>query len=420
MPIILPDLAEHSLSEGESRQLTQALEGVADAPDRELALLDDRLRRDRLFAELIIENATEGIVVVDTESRHLVWNAAIERINGMPRSAVLGRKIFEVFPQFLDHPVGHAWREALAGHAVELREFRFFAAARGAEIVYDADFTPLYDSSGAIIGAICMLREITERLRMEEELRRIQKMEAIAQLTGGVAHDFNNLLTAVVGCLELILHEHDRERVASLARTAMRSADRAARLIKQLLAFSRRQELQPVIADLNALLTEIETLLRRAVGDRVAMAIKCAPDLACCTVDPAQFEAAAMNLVMNARDAMPQGGHVTLATANIEIREPTPDLELPFGDYVAFSVADTGTGMTSEVMARAFEPFYTTKEIGKGSGLGLSMVYGFAKQSGGGIRLESTPGVGTTVTLYLPRATHSADEPRAAADRVPG
>jgi PAS domain S-box-containing protein len=401
---IFRDLSERRRGEAELRRLTEALGGLMAERDRELARLDESWQRERLFAELIIENASEGIVVLDTELRHLVWNAAIERINGMPRRAVLGRDLFEVFPQFRDHPVGHAWREALAGRPVEIREFRFASTARGGEVVYDADFTPLYDQRGRIVGALCMLREITERLHLEEALRHTQKMEAVAQLTGGVAHDFNNLLTAVVGCLELILHEEDRERVVSHARTAMRSADRGARLIKQLLAFSRRQVLQPVTADLNGLLAEIETLLQRAAGEGATVTLECAPGLACCAVDPAQFEAAAMNLVMNARDAMPQGGRVTLATANVEIGAAEPGFDLPPGQYVAFSVRDTGTGMTSEVLARAFEPFYTTKEIGKGSGLGLSMVYGFAKQSGGAVRLARALGEGTAVTLYLPRA----------------
>jgi signal transduction histidine kinase len=193
--------------------------------------------------------------------------------------------------------------------------------------------------------------------------------------------------------------------LASLAQTALRSADRGARLTQQLLAFARRQALRPAVADLNILLTEIEELLRRTVGETIDLILECSPDLSRCEVDSAQFEAAVMNFVINARDAMPKGGCLTVKTANVESRDLPVYLDLRPGDYVALSVGDNGDGVTPEVLARAFEPFYTTKEVGKGSGLGLSMVYGFAKQSGGGVRLDSTPGLGTCVTLYLPRAS---------------
>ena len=248
-----------------------------------------------------------------------------------------------------------------------------------------------------------MLRETTERLRMEQMLRQSQKMEAVAQLTGGVAHDFNNLLTAVIGCLDLILREENSQRVSGLALAALRSADRGARLTQQLLAFARRQALRPVIADLNALLADIAELLCRAAGDSVDMTIEYAAGPLCCEVDPAQFEAAAINLVTNARDAMPRGGRLTVRTRLVEFSDAPIELELQPNDYIAFSVQDSGEGMTQEVAARAFEPFYTTKEIGKGTGLGLSMVYGFAKQSGGDVRIDSVPGRGTCVTLHLPR-----------------
>jgi PAS domain S-box-containing protein len=370
--------------------------------------MEERLRRERLLFELIIENTSEGIIVVDNEMRHLVWNAAIERINGKPRSAVLGKTVFEVFPGFSDHPVGHAWREALIGRRAEMRDYRFFSPARGTEIIYDADFTPLYDHLGAIVGAICILRETTERHRMEH----LSKLETVAQLTGGVAHDFNNLLTAGMGCLELILRESKGQRITSLAETALRSINRGAQLTQQLLAFARRQTLRPVSADLNALLTEIEVLVRRAAGETIDVVFDCAPGLPRCEVDPAQFEAAVMNLVINARDAMPKGGRIRLTTRKVEMGQIPAHMDLPSGDYVAFTVEDNGEGMRPEVAARVFEPFYTTKEIGKGSGLGLSMVYGFAKQSGGGLHIESAVGTGTSVTLYLPTALLTAEHHR--------
>ena len=370
-----------------------------------------RTWRERLLYELIVENVAEGIVVVDSDLRVLVWNAGVERINGLPRHAVLGKTLYEVFPHLRDSPVGQAWRDALTGRRSQMRDVAYFAPARSTEIVYDADYTPLYDRAGSIIGAVSMVQETTERRRLQEMLLQSQKLEAVAQLTGGVAHDFNNLLTAVIGCLDLIFQEAAVPRVVKLAETALRSANRGTRLVQQLLAFARRQSLRPMTADLNALLGEIEVLLRRAVGERIEIVIDGAPELPACAIDTAQFEAAVMNLVLNARDAMPEGGRLTLRTRDVPASELAGDADLQPGNYVAFTVEDTGEGMPPEVRARAFEPFYTTKGASKGTGLGLSMVYGFAKQSGGGVRMESASGLGTCVTLYLPHASAPAGRP---------
>jgi len=368
--------------------------------------MEERLRRERLLFELIIENTSEGIIVVDNELRHLVWNAAMERINGQPRSAVLGKTVFEVFPEFSAHPVGNAWRDALMGRRAEMRDYRFFSQARGIEIIYDADYTPLYDQLGSIVGAVCILHETTERHRMEH----LSRLETVAQLTGGVAHDFNNLLTVAMGSLEMILRESERQHIASLAETALRSINRGAQLTQQLLAFARRQALRPVSADLNALLTEIEVLIRRAVGETIDVVINRAPDLPRCEVDPAQFEAVVMNLVINARDAMPGGGRLSLTTRKVGMAQIPAGIDLRSPGYVRLTVEDNGEGMRPEVAARAVEPFYTTKGIGKGSGLGLSMVYGFAQQSGGGLHIESELGTGTCVILYLPTASSTAED----------
>ncbi|HTV90029.1 MAG TPA: ATP-binding protein [Stellaceae bacterium] len=241
----------------------------------------------------------------------------------------------------------------------------------------------------------------------------------VAQLTGGVAHDFNNLLTAIVGCLDLIALEGAGERISGLADAALRAAARGTRLTQQLLAFSRRQALRPVVADLNVLLAEVAELLQRTVGEAVEIIIDGSEGPAYCELDPAQFEAAVMNLILNARDAMPGSGRVRLTTRRLATAELPTGIELAAGDYIAFSVRDDGEGVTPDVAAHAFEPFYTTKEIGKGSGLGLSMVYGFAKQSGGGVRLDTAPGAGVCVTLYLPRSEPRSDaaEPAASRDR---
>jgi PAS domain S-box-containing protein len=388
------------------------------ARTEELRKLNEHLINERALSDLIIENSANGIIVVDTELRHLVWNPAIARIHGRTREQVLGKTVFEVTPGFIDHPVGNAWRKAVSGERVEIRDFRFRSTARGgAEIVYDADFTPLYSRDGEILGAICILHELTDRRRVEEMLRQSQKLEAMAQLTGGVAHDFNNLLTAVSGCLDLIATEAESPRARRLVDTARRSAERGAQLIQQLLAFSRRQRLNAVSVDIAELLREIELLLRNVVGETIEIVANPPPaGLWHSRIDPAQFEAAVMNLAINARDAMPTGGRITLSTANIRNRDIPIEANLPAGDYVALTVADSGEGMTPDIAARAFDPFFTTKDVGKGTGLGLSMVHGFAVQSGGGLRLESAPGRGTSMTLYLPRdaSTATAEEGAAA------
>ncbi|MDB5503431.1 MAG: sensor hybrid histidine kinase [Tardiphaga sp.] len=248
----------------------------------------------------------------------------------------------------------------------------------------------------------------SERLKITEEaLRQSQKMEAVGQLTGGIAHDFNNLLTGIVGSLDLMqtrLNQGRTENVSRYINAAMTSANRAAALTHRLLAFARRQPLIPKSVDANALVVSLEDLLRRTIGERLDLMIVAAPDLWCTLCDPNQLESALLNLAINARDAMPDGGRLTITTTNERIEAPRPDAPalLP-GDYINIAVTDTGTGMPPEIVARAFDPFFTTKPIGQGTGLGLSMIYGFARQSNGHVSIDSVNGQGTTVNLYLPR-----------------
>ena len=250
--------------------------------------------------------------------------------------------------------------------------------------------------------------EIKGRLGAEEAFLQAQKMEAIGQLTGGIAHDFNNILTAIFGSLEMVLgSEEPDEMTRRMVTVALRSAGRGARLTQQLLAFSRRQVLQPKLVNLNALLLEMRVLIQRAVGEAIEVEFALAGELPSCLIDPAQFETAVLNLVINARDAMPAGGTVRIETRPATVPADTTDL--PRGDYVLLAVSDRGSGMPSDVLARAFEPFFTTKEVGKGSGLGLSMVYGFAKQSAGAAHITSVPDRGTSVLLYLPALAEVAE-----------
>lgn len=250
-------------------------------------------------------------------------------------------------------------------------------------------------------------REVQHRLEVEQALHQAQKMEAIGQLTGGVAHDFNNLLTIIIGNLELVVaRSHIDESCRRLAESALRGAEQGARLTQQLLSFARRGRLHSETLAIERVFGAVIALARRAVGETIELSAKVGDDLWPCCADQAQLQSALLNLVINARDAMPKGGRVVITARNVTVAEDAVDLVR--GEYLHITVQDTGTGMPPDVVSRAFEPFFTTKEIGKGSGLGLSMVYGFAKQSGGTVRIESAPDCGTTVHLYLPRTMLSS------------
>jgi signal transduction histidine kinase len=261
--------------------------------------------------------------------------------------------------------------------------------------------------------------EVAEREKIQEALQQAQRLEAIGQLTGGVAHDFNNLLTVVLGQTEAIIaNAKGNERITRMAAAAQRAAERGARLTTQLLAFARRQQLQPVIVAVPSLIANIGDLLRRAVGESVAISLDIEPGLWPCRVDQTQFESAILNLAINARDAMPNGGSLTVRAVNARPAEAEARrLDLVPGDYVVTSVTDDGAGMPEEVMQRAFEPFFTTKDVGKGTGLGLAQAYGFARQSGGTATIESAVASGTTVSMYFPRAEPGAPRADAAADQ---
>jgi signal transduction histidine kinase/CheY-like chemotaxis protein len=261
--------------------------------------------------------------------------------------------------------------------------------------------------------------EIDERERVEAALRQSQKMEAIGQMTGGVAHDFNNLLTVIVASLGMIERSvHDPKRVGRFATAALAAANRGARLTQQLLAFARKQTLRPQTLNANSLLHEFDRLIRRAVTDAIEIHHETDPALLPCQVDPGQFESAILNLVVNARDAMPNGGRLTITTRNVDfgLKDVALRPEVKPGRYAMVAVSDTGEGIAPEDLPRVFEPFYTTKEVGKGTGLGLSQVYGFVKQSGGHVMIESAVGAGTTVRIYLPEATETPSEEPAPPD----
>jgi nitrogen-specific signal transduction histidine kinase/CheY-like chemotaxis protein len=251
---------------------------------------------------------------------------------------------------------------------------------------------------------------VTEQRRVEEALRQSQKMEVVGQLTGGIAHDFNNLLQGITGSLDLLEKRLAQGRLSDLSRFisgAMSAADRAAALTHRLLAFSRRQPLDPRPVSANPLIASMEDLLRRTMGEQIALDLVLAPDLWPTLCDPHQLENAVLNLAINGRDAMPNGGTLTIATCNCDLDERSPfwSPDMRAGAYVCISVTDTGIGMSQETLEKAFEPFFTTKPIGQGTGLGLSMIYGFVRQSEGFTRIASQLGRGTSLHLFLPRTS---------------
>ena len=267
-------------------------------------------------------------------------------------------------------------------------------------------------------GMVCVCRDLSERRKMEEQLRKKQRMESIGTLAGGIAHDFNNLLTVIIGYGQTLLGKVENEpALRTDVEHIVQSASRAASLTRQLLAFSRKQVLQPRVLDLNGVVRDLEKMLRPVVGDDIVMVAQCAPNLGSVKADLTQIEQVIVNLVVNARDAMPSGGRLVLSTVNLDHAHANDnDRDIPAGRYVVLSVSDNGVGMSSDVVSRIFEPFYTTKGVGKGTGLGLSTVYGIVEQSGGYVAVDSKPGAGTEFRVFMPRCeghpeSQSTEEP---------
>jgi PAS domain S-box-containing protein len=398
-----------------------------DLTDRRAVM--EALRESEQRFRLLVEGVVDySLFMIDRQGIVQNWNPGAERTKGYRAEEIVGRH-FSVFYTEEDRAAGlpakalqiaaETGRYESEGWRVRKGGTRFWAS-----VVIDR----ILDAHGNAIGFAKITRDITERHQLErakEQLFQAQKLETIGQLTGGVAHDFNNLLTAVLGSLSLITQMTTDTRVKRLAETAARAADRGAKLTSQLLAFARRQTLRPQASDLNQLITAFDALLRRAVGETVSVETNLAPELWVAAVDQAQFQSALLNLVVNARDAMPGGGALVIETKNVVLDESGAAAltEIEPGPYVIASVRDSGSGMTDEVKRRAIEPFYTTKDIDKGTGLGLSQVYGFARQSNGQLEIESEPGKGTTVRIYLPRASDDAERatlPKGGAKERPG
>jgi two-component system, cell cycle sensor histidine kinase and response regulator CckA len=380
-----------------------------DITDRKRA--EQEMRQSQQKLSIHFEHTPLAVVEWDLQFRVAAWNPSAERIFGYSRPEAVGQHAsFIVPPEFRPH-VEQVW-QGLLKQTGGTRSANDNVTKDGRTISCEWYNTPLVDESGRVLGVASLAQDVTERVALEERLRQSQKMEAVGRLAGGVAHDFNNLLTVILGYSQILAEGVPAgSRLADSTAQIKSAADRASGITRQLLAFSRKQVLSPRIINLNDIMLNLDALLRRLIGEDVEVRTDLANDLGSVKADPGQIEQVIMNLALNARDAMPQGGKLTLETANAQLDESYSRSHQPAkpGRYVMLAVSDTGHGMSPETQARIFEPFYTTKEVGKGTGLGLSMVYGIVKQSGGYIWVYSEPDQGTTFKIYLPRVDQPAE-----------
>ena len=374
--------------------------------------ITERKRAQESHARLAtaVEQSAETVVITDADGAILYANPAFEKSSGYtceeavgqnPRILKSSKQDAEFYRQMwtaLSH--GEVW----AGHLINKRK-------DGTLFEEDATISPVHDAAGKIVNYVAVKRDVTKEMQLAGQLSQAQKMEAVGRLAGGVAHDFNNLLGVITGYGEIV---HRRlageDPLRGKVEEILKAAERAGGLTRQLLAFSRKQILQPRILDLNAVVSDTETMLRRLIGEDVELATRLAPDLGSVRADPGQIQQVLMNLAVNARDAMPEGGQIIIETrnANLDASYAATHPPTEAGSYVMLAVSDTGSGMDAATQARIFEPFFSTKEVGKGTGLGLSTVYGIVKQSEGYVWVHSEVGVGATFEIYLPRVDEAA------------
>lgn len=364
-----------------------------------------QLSKERLRS--VLATTPDGIITIDSLGIVETFSPSAERLFGFAAEEVIGNNVKMLMPApYRAEHDGYLSRYLETGERNIIGKGRQVTARRkdGTTFPINLLVDEINVQGSRVFTGI--VHDISDRVAREEELRQAQKMEAVGQLTGGVAHDFNNLLTVIIGNLEMLeMRLTDLGKSDVLLQEAMEAAELGAQLTARMLAFARRQPLEPKAIDLNALVLDMTDMLKRTLGESVEITVQLAESLSTTEVDPSQLQNALLNLCINARDAMPDGGQLTIETTQSGIDEDyakaRPDVTP--GDYVVLSVSDNGTGMTQEVQQRALDPFFTTKEVGSGTGLGLSTVYGFSKQSGGHLRVYSEEGVGTTVSLYLPQ-----------------
>lgn len=415
--IELADKPEGAFTADDRNELMQlasvagaALENLLSGQEREAALAQTRAAQARI--ETILSSISDAVYALDPDWRFIYLNDEAQRLLQRRRDELLGRNVWEAFPEARDTVVYTEYQRACA-HKVSV-SFEFFYPPL--QTWFSVRAFPHDD------GLTVYFQDITERVETEARLRQAQKMDALGQLTGGVAHDFNNLLTAILGAVDALDEQLAAGPDGARPHVAMirQAGERAAALTHRLLAFARKQPLDPRQTQINELLADFEPLLRRTLGEHIDIEFVRGSGLWKALVDPNELQNAILNLAINARDAMPDGGRLTIETANMSVARDYAEIHgIQPGQYVLVAVSDTGPGMPPEVVARAFDPFFTTKPAGQGSGLGLSMVYGFARQSGGHVKIYSEPGHGTTVKLYLPRADAATEADYRRVERAP-
>jgi PAS domain S-box-containing protein len=368
----------------------------------------DQLWEVSSHLDLVLNSLTDHAILTLDVSGHITsWNRGAQRTKGYDQSEILGCH-FSRFYTKADQDAGVPMRGLRLANEIGKHECEGWRVRKNGELFWaQVLIHPVRDVCGELRGFVKVTRDVSQRLQVDklrEELSQSQKLEMVGQLTGGVAHDFNNLLTTIEAGHDLMLaYTHD-ERVGRILDINRDAVARSKKLIGQLLAFSRRQVLVPKRSNMFNLISSLDALLQRAVGENIRLRWNLSPELPAVLVDQAQFQAVLLNLVVNARDAMPDGGWLTIFMDTITLKEdtyPAPFNAQP-GEYVVLGVSDTGTGMTPEVQARAIEPFFTTKPVGRGTGLGLSQCFGFARQSGGTMRIDTVVGKGTTIRILLP------------------
>jgi PAS domain S-box-containing protein len=412
------DITERKQLDSRLLALNETLEARVAERARQLeASFADLHESDRRF-RLLVEAVTDyAIYMLDSRGTIVKWNPGAERLKGYAAEEIIGQNFSRFYteedrrnelPKRVLATASRTGKYEAEGWRVRKDGSIFWAS-----VVVEA----IRDPAGDLLGFAKVTRDLTERRAAEEQMRQSQKMEAIGQLTGGIAHDFNNMLMVITGNIEALqrhLPESPDDSLQLLADSALRASSRAAVLTHRLLAFGRRQPLDPKPLSVNALVTGMSEMFRRTLGERIRIETVLAGGLWAIFVDANQLESCLLNLAINARDAMPDSGKLTIEAANVFLDEEyAAAAEIPPGQYVGIFVSDSGTGMTPDVLSKAFDPFFTTKDVGQGTGLGLSQVYGFMKQSGGHVKIYSELGAGTTVKLYLPR--HYASEERAEA-----
>jgi PAS domain S-box-containing protein len=411
-----PDYA--ALSLGEVVIVILAITSMADmvreqtaAAEKQL-VLEERFRQSTQTLRAILDSSPLPIIVVDRHRRVLFWSRAAEQLFGYTEKETLGQRSPFVPPD--QSAEGRALMpRVLAGASIVEQEIPS-RTKDGRPINVRAHFAPIADESGRILGAISLMEDTSELDRLQAELFEARKLESVGRLAGGIAHDFNNILTAILGFADLSLEEPPGTDLTEYSTGIRDAAERAAGLTQQLLAFSRRQMLQPLVLDVNDVAAGVESMLRRLIGEQIELRMDLDPEAGCLRADRTQLEQVILNLTLNARDAMPAGGRLVLHTGHQRYTHASRlrPRELGAGDYVAITVSDTGVGMDAETRDHIFEPFFTTKGRGRGTGLGLATTYGIIKQSGGSIFVDSEAGRGTTFRIFFPTVMREASSGR--------